>query len=66
MKTLTSEQIVANFFETYTLIKIVEYKEGKRHEDYSSVTRHTFANYVKQLAKDGIISRRQIHSAKLG
>ena len=61
-----SETIVSAFFKRYALLGMVEYKEGKKHEDYSSVTRRAFADYVQELVKNGKLTNKQTSSIILG
>ena len=61
-----SETIVLTFFKRYALLGMVEYQEGKKHEDYSSVTRQAFADYVHELVKNGKLTNKQASSIKLG
>ena len=62
----TSETIASAFFKRYALLGMVEYQEGKKHKDYSSVTRQAFADYVHGLVKNGKLTNKQASSIRLG
>ena len=61
-----SETIISAFFKRYAILGMVEYEEGKTHEDYSSVTRRAFADYLHELVKNGKLTNKQASSIKLG
>ena len=66
MRNVSNKTIVSAFFKRYALLGMVEYKEGKKHEDYSSVTRRAFADYVHELVKNGKLTNKQASNIRLG